>query len=144
MSPGQGYSMAMSERFPTLTDTHQLERGDQLAPRFDDKGLIAAVATHADTGEVLMFAWMNAEALDLTLKTGEAHYWSRSRGELWHKGATSGQIQQVVETRIDCDQDCVWIKVRPQGDGGACHVGFRSCFYRVVENGRLAERPDEA
>jgi phosphoribosyl-AMP cyclohydrolase len=136
--------MAMSERFPTLTDTHQLERGDQIAPRFDDKGLIAAVATHADTGEVLMFAWMNAEALDLTLKTGEAHYWSRSRGELWHKGATSGQIQQVVETRIDCDQDCVWIKVRPQGDGGACHVGFRSCFYRVVENGRLAERPDEA
>ncbi|MDX5331928.1 MAG: phosphoribosyl-AMP cyclohydrolase [Caulobacteraceae bacterium] len=134
----------MSERFPTLTDTHQLERGDQIAPRFDDKGLIAAVATHADTGEVLMFAWMNAEALDLTLKTGEAHYWSRSRGELWHKGATSGQIQQVVETRIDCDQDCVWIKVRPQGDGGACHVGFRSCFYRVVENGRLAERPDEA
>lgn len=144
MSPGQGYSMAMSERFPTLTDTHQLERGDQIAPRFDDKGLIAAVATHADTGEVLMFAWMNAEALDLTLKTGEAHYWSRSRGELWHKGATSGQIQQVVETRIDCDQDCVWIKVRPQGDGGACHVGFRSCFYRVVENGRLAERPNEA
>lgn len=136
--------MAMSERFPTLTDTHQLERGDQLAPRFDDKGLIAAVATHADTGEVLMFAWMNAEALALTLKTGEAHYWSRSRGELWHKGATSGQVQQVVETRIDCDQDCVWIKVRPQGDGGACHVGFRSCFYRVVENGRLAERPDEA
>lgn len=136
--------MAMSERFPTLTDTHQLERGDQIAPRFDDKGLIAAVATHADTGEVLMFAWMNAEALDLTLKTGEAHYWSRSRGELWHKGATSGQIQQVVETRIDCDQDCVWIKVRPQGDGGACHVGFRSCFYRVVENGRLAERPGEA
>jgi len=136
--------MAMSERFPTLTDTHQLERGDQIAPRFDDKGLIAAVATHADTGEVLMFAWMNAEALDLTLKTGEAHYWSRSRGELWHKGATSGQIQQVVETRIDCDQDCVWIKVRPQGDGGACHVGFRSCFYRVVENGRLAERPNEA
>ncbi|MDX5393131.1 MAG: phosphoribosyl-AMP cyclohydrolase [Caulobacteraceae bacterium] len=134
----------MSERFPTLTDTHQLERGDQLAPRFDDKGLIAAVATHADTGEVLMFAWMNAEALALTLKTGEAHYWSRSRGELWHKGATSGQVQQVVETRIDCDQDCVWIKVRPQGDGGACHVGFRSCFYRVVENGRLAERPNEA
>ncbi|HMP61800.1 MAG TPA: phosphoribosyl-AMP cyclohydrolase, partial [Phenylobacterium sp.] len=100
------------------------------------------VATHADTVEVLMFAWMNAEALHLTLTTGQAHYWSRSRGELWLKGATSGQIQQVVETRIDCDQDCVWIKVRPQGDGGACHVGFRSCFYRVVENGRLVERPD--
>lgn len=136
--------MAMSERFPTLTDKHALERGETIAPRFDEHGLIAAVATHADTGEVLMFAWMNAEALDLTLKTGKAHYWSRSRQELWLKGETSGQVQLVVETRIDCDQDCVWIKVRPQGDGGACHVGFRSCFYRVVENGRLAERPDEA
>ena len=78
-----------------------------LSPRFDAAGLIAAVATHADTGEVLMLAWMNAEALELTLATGEAHYFSRSRGELWHKGATSGQIQQVVEARIDCDQDCV-------------------------------------
>jgi len=134
--------MAMSERFPTLTDTHDLERGETIAPRFDDNGLIAAIATHADTGEVLMFAWMNAEALDLTLKTGKAHYWSRSRQELWLKGETSGQVQRVVETRIDCDQDCVWIKVRPQGDGGACHVGFRSCFYRVVEDGKLVERPD--
>ncbi|MBC7168242.1 MAG: phosphoribosyl-AMP cyclohydrolase [Phenylobacterium sp.] len=134
--------MAMSERFPTLTDTHALERGETIAPRFDDNGLIAAIATHADTGEVLMFAWMNAQALDLTLKTGKAHYWSRSRQELWLKGETSGQVQLVVETRIDCDQDCVWIKVRPQGDGGACHVGFRSCFYRVVEDGKLVERPD--
>ena len=134
--------MAMSERFPTLTDKHALERGETLAPRFDENGLIAAVATHADTGEVLMFAWMNAEALDLTLQTGKAHYWSRSRQELWLKGETSGQVQRVVETRIDCDQDCVWIKVRPQGDGGACHVGFRSCFYRVVEDGKLVERPD--
>ena len=134
--------MAMSERFPTLTDTQALERGETLAPRFDDNGLVAAVATHADTGEGLMFAWMNAEALDLTLKTGKAHYWSRSRQELWLKGETSGQVQRVVETRIDCDQDCVWIKVRPQGDGGACHVGFRSCFYRVVEDGKLVERPD--
>ncbi|MFN3573408.1 MAG: phosphoribosyl-AMP cyclohydrolase [Phenylobacterium sp.] len=132
----------MSERFPTLTDTHDLERGETIAPRFDDNGLIAAIATHADTGEVLMFAWMNAQALDLTLKTGKAHYWSRSRQELWLKGETSGQVQLVVETRIDCDQDCVWIKVRPQGDGGACHVGFRSCFYRVVEDGKLVERPD--
>ncbi|WP_293412994.1 phosphoribosyl-AMP cyclohydrolase [Phenylobacterium sp.] len=132
----------MSERFPTLTDTHALERGETIAPRFDDNGLIAAIATHADTGEVLMFAWMNAQALDLTLKTGKAHYWSRSRQELWLKGETSGQVQLVVETRIDCDQDCVWIKVRPQGDGGACHVGFRSCFYRVVEDGKLVERPE--
>jgi phosphoribosyl-AMP cyclohydrolase len=127
--------------FPTAPDKTALERGEVLSPRFDANGLIAAVATHADTGEVLMFAWMNAEALAKTLESGEAHYFSRSRGELWHKGATSGQVQRVAEVRIDCDQDCVWLKVRPQGDGGACHVGFRSCFYRVVENGKLVERP---
>jgi len=90
---------------------------------------------------VLMVAWMNAEALRLTLETGAAHYWSRSRRSLWKKGETSGQIQSVVEVRVDCDQDAVLLKVRPQGDGGACHVGFRSCFYRVVENGALVERP---
>jgi phosphoribosyl-AMP cyclohydrolase len=91
------------------------------------------VATHADSGEVLMLAYMNAEALERTLATGEAHYWSRSRGELWRKGATSGQVQAVEELRVDCDQDAVWIKVRPGGDGGACHTGRRSCFYRVAE-----------
>ena len=127
--------------FPTAPDTHALEHGDALAPRFDANGLIAAIATHADTGEVLMFAWMNAEALEKTLSTGEAHYFSRSRNELWHKGATSGQIQQVAEVRVDCDQDAVWLKVRPQGDGGACHTGARSCFYRVVENGKLKDAP---
>ena len=127
--------------FPTAPDKHALERGEMLSPRFDANGLIAAVATHADTGEVLMFAWMNAEALAATLATSEAHYFSRSRGELWHKGATSGQVQQVVEARIDCDQDCVWLKVRPRGDGGACHTGARSCFYRVIEDGKLAARP---
>ena len=127
--------------FPTAPDKHALERGAALAPRFDANGLIASVATHADTGEVLMFAWMNAEALAKTLDTGEAHYFSRSRNALWHKGATSGQIQTVIETRIDCDQDCVWLKVRPQGDGGACHTGARSCFYRVIENGQLVDRP---
>jgi phosphoribosyl-AMP cyclohydrolase len=102
---------------------------------------LAVVTTHAETGEVLMFAWMNAEALARTLELGEAVYFSRSREEIWHKGATSGQIQQIVEMRIDCDQDCLWLKVLPQGDGGACHVGFRSCFYRVVEDGKLVERP---
>jgi len=126
--------------FPTAPTTDALERGAVLAPRFNADGLIAAVATHAETGEVLMFAWMNAEALAATLATGEAHYYSRSRGELWRKGATSGQVQQVVEARIDCDQDAVWLKVLPQGDGGACHVGFRSCFYRVIEDGGLVER----
>jgi phosphoribosyl-AMP cyclohydrolase len=127
--------------FPTAPDKQALERGATLAPRFNEAGLIAAVATHAETGEVLMLAWMNAEALAATLATGEAHYYSRSRGELWHKGATSGQVQKVVETRIDCDQDAVWLKVLPQGDGGACHVGFRSCFYRAIEDGELVERP---
>ena len=127
--------------FPTARSTDALEQGTTLAPRFDDNGLIAAVATHAETGEVLMLAWMNEEALNRTLSSGEAHYWSRSRGELWHKGATSGQVQVIEELRVDCDQDAVWLKVFPQGDGGACHTGARSCFYRVVEGGKLVKRP---
>jgi phosphoribosyl-AMP cyclohydrolase len=127
--------------FPTAPDTAALERGAVLAPRFDEHGLIAAIATHAETGEVLMLAWMNAVALERTLATGEAHYFSRSRGALWRKGETSGQVQAVTEIRIDCDQDAVWLKVMPGGDGGACHVGFRSCFYRVVETGALVEKP---
>jgi phosphoribosyl-AMP cyclohydrolase len=127
--------------FPTAPNAAALEQGKTLAPRFDANGLIAAVATHADTGEVLMLAWMNAEALSKTLETGEAWYFSRSRSELWHKGATSGQVQVVAEARIDCDQDAIWLKVWPQGDGGACHTGARSCFYRVIENGKLAARP---
>ncbi len=127
--------------FPTAPDKTALERGEVLAPRFDANGLMAVVTTHAETGEVLMFAWMNAEALARTLELGEAVYFSRSRNEIWHKGATSGQIQKIVEMRIDCDQDCLWLKVLPQGDGGACHVGFRSCFYRVVEDRKLVERP---
>ena len=125
--------------FPTAPDTHALERGTTLAPRFDTAGLIAAIATHAETGEVLMLAWMNDEALRLTLETGEAHYFSRSRNALWKKGETSGQLQKVAEIRVDCDQDAVWLKVIPGGDGGACHVGFRSCFYRRIEGGRLVE-----
>ncbi|WP_158916266.1 phosphoribosyl-AMP cyclohydrolase [Caulobacter sp. S45] len=127
--------------FPPPGDKQALERGETLTPRFDANGLIAAIATDADSGEVLMLAWMTAEALERTLATGEAHYWSRSRSEIWRKGATSGQVQTVVELRVDCDQDAVLLKVRPQGDGGACHVGFRSCFYRVAEDGRLVERP---
>ena len=130
----------MSDIFPTASTQEDLERGAVLAPRFDANGLVAAVTAHADTGEVLMVAWMNAEALKLTLDTGWAHYFSRSRQAIWKKGETSGQLQQVIELRVDCDQDAVLLKVRPQGDGGACHVGFRSCFYRVVEGGRLVER----
>ena len=127
--------------FPTAPDKHALEHGVALAPRFDASGLVAAIATHAETGEVLMLAWMNAEALAKTLETREAYYFSRSRNELWRKGATSGQIQKVVEARIDCDQDAVWIKVLPQGDGGACHTGARSCFYRIIAPEGLVERP---
>lgn len=104
-----------------------------LQPAWNADGLITAIAQHADTGEVLMLAWMNAQSLRLTLETGEAHYWSRSRGELWRKGATSGQLQAVEEVLLDCDGDAVLLRVRPGGDGGACHLGRRSCFA-----GRLA------
>jgi phosphoribosyl-AMP cyclohydrolase len=131
----------MTAAFPPAGSTAELERGAVLTPRFNADGLIAAIAVDADDGCVLMFAWMNAEALRLTLDTGQAHYFSRSRNALWKKGETSGQIQQVVEVRVDCDQDAVLLKVRPQGDGGACHVGFRSCFYRVVRDGVLVEEP---
>jgi phosphoribosyl-AMP cyclohydrolase len=111
-----------------------LEEGRTLAPRFGADGLITCVATDADSGDVLMVAHMNADALARTLETGEAWYWSRSRASLWHKGDTSGQIQTVVEMRLDCDQDALWIKVRVGGDGGCCHTGRRSCFYRVVRS----------
>lgn len=129
-----------TDLFPQAHTKHDLERGSALAPRFNADGLVVAVAQHADTGEILMLAWMNAEALKLTVETNIAHYFSRSRNELWKKGDTSGQLQDVVELRVDCDQDAVLLKVRPRGDGGACHVGFRSCFYRVLENGALVER----
>jgi phosphoribosyl-AMP cyclohydrolase len=119
--------------FPAPGAKADLEEGGVLTPRFGPDGLITCVTTDAATGELLMVAHMNAEALARTLETGEAWYWSRSRGELWHKGATSGQIQTVVEMRVDCDQDALWLKVDVAGDGGCCHTGRRSCFYRTVE-----------
>jgi len=113
------------------------ETGTRLEPKWDDRGLIQTVTTDAATGEVLMVAHMDAAALERTLATGEAHYWSRSRQAVWHKGATSGNTQAVVELRIDCDQDAVWLRVTPAGP--ACHTGARSCFYRVVgTDGSLA------
>jgi phosphoribosyl-AMP cyclohydrolase len=115
--------------------TNERETGATLDPRYDAAGLITAVATHAATGEVLMVAHMNAEALAATLETGEAVFWSRSRGRLWKKGETSGHVLRVVETRIDCDQDAVWLRVDPAGP--ACHTGEPSCFYRRIEGGRL-------
>jgi phosphoribosyl-AMP cyclohydrolase len=115
----------------------QVEEGNELAPKFDADGLIACVTTSAKTGEVLMLGYMNEEALRKTIETGEAHYWSRSRKVLWHKGASSGLVQTVKEMRIDDDQDAVWISVDIPGDA-SCHVGYRSCFYRAVPVGAEA------
>ena len=117
--------------FPTAQDKKALEEGNALSPRFDANGLVTCVTTDAATGELLMVAHMNADALARSIETGEAWYWSRSRQELWHKGATSGQIQTIVEMRADCDQDAIWLKVNVAGDGGCCHTGRRSCFYRI-------------
>ncbi|MEO0398389.1 MAG: phosphoribosyl-AMP cyclohydrolase [Pseudomonadota bacterium] len=112
-------------------DGEPIDETAKFAPQYNSDGLIAAVATDADTGRLLMLAWMNEDALARTLETGEAHYWSRSRAELWHKGATSGHIQTVKEVRIDCDQDAIELVVSQAG--GACHTGRQSCFYRVVQ-----------
>jgi phosphoribosyl-AMP cyclohydrolase len=128
---------ARCEAFGLAPTKHQIEEGLHLIPRFGPDGLVTCVVTEEDTGELLMVAHMNADALARTLDTGEAWYWSRSRQELWHKGATSGQIQTVVEMRVDCDQDALWLKVKVAGDGGCCHTGRRSCFYRVVKDGDL-------
>lgn len=119
--------------FPSLADKAALEEGEVLAPRFSADGLVTAIAVDAATREILMVAHMNDEALARTLATGEAWYWSRSRGALWHKGATSGQIQTVREVRVDCDQDALVLLVDVAGDGGCCHTGRRACFYRRVE-----------
>ncbi|MBB4039976.1 phosphoribosyl-AMP cyclohydrolase [Microvirga flocculans] len=126
-------SAVSSNPFPAPGSKAELEEGAVLSPRFGADGLITCIATDAATGEILMVAHMNPEALAKTIETGEAWYWSRSRGELWHKGATSGQIQTVEEMRIDCDQDALLLKVTVAGDGGCCHTGRRSCFYRKVE-----------
>jgi phosphoribosyl-AMP cyclohydrolase len=120
-------------------DNKQRERGTELDPKWDAAGLVAAVVTDVADGTVLMLAHMNAEALATTMATGEAHFWSRSRGRLWKKGESSGHVMRVVEMRIDCDQDAIWLAVEPVGP--ACHTGERSCFYRRIEDGKL--RRDE-
>jgi phosphoribosyl-AMP cyclohydrolase len=128
------------------TDKGRLERGAALAPRFDANGLVTAVVTDVQDGAVLMVAHMNAEALSLSIETGIAHFYSRSRSRLWKKGETSGNILAISEMRIDCDQDCLWLKVEVKGDGAACHTGARSCFYRRVvssDGGLHLEADDE-
>jgi phosphoribosyl-AMP cyclohydrolase len=113
----------------------QVEEGTELVPKFDAHGLIPAVTTDFESGELLMHGYMNAAALALTITTGEAHYFSRSRQAIWHKGATSGLTQKIRELKIDDDQDCVWLRVDVGGSGASCHVGYRSCFYRTVPIG---------
>lgn len=109
-----------------------LEEGTLLAPRFDAAGLVTIVTVEAESKDVLMVAHANAEALALTLDTGIAHYWSRSRQAIWKKGETSGELQEIVEIRVDCDQDCLIFVVRQTGRGAACHTGRKTCFYRRV------------
>jgi phosphoribosyl-AMP cyclohydrolase len=124
--------------FAPRRTVEQVEEGAELAPKFDEHGLLPAVTTDFTSGELLMVGYMNAEALAKTIETGEAHYWSRSREVLWHKGATSGLVQTVRELMIDDDQDCVWLRVDVAGGGASCHVGYRSCFYRRIPTGAEA------
>ena len=122
-------------QFGNRRDKKTVEEGLLFAPKFDDRGLIPVVTTCVKTRAVLMQAWMNAEAIERTVITGEAHYYSRSRQELWHKGATSGEFQLVKDFRTDCDQDSLWLVVEQKG-GKCCHVGHPSCFYRSIPVGR--------
>ena len=127
--------MSDDDTFAPRGSTAEVEEGRTLTPKFDADGLVTCVTTDSSSGEVLMVAHMNAEALSKTIATGEAWYFSRSRKRLWRKGETSGHTQRVLELRVDCDQDAVWIRVEQQGPG-ACHTGRRSCFYRAVPLGR--------
>lgn len=127
--------MTDTSSFATRGSAAEVEEGLGFAPKFDADGLITAVATDATSGDLLMVAHMNAEALRNTIRTGEAWYYSRSRKRLWKKGESSGHVQRVVELRVDCDQDALWLKVEQEGPG-ACHTGRRSCFYRAVPLGQ--------
>ena len=127
--------------FAPRRSVEQVEESTDLAPKFGSDGLMPCITTDAATGEVLMLGWMNAEAFRLTIETGEAHYFSRARQVLWHKGATSGLVQKLVEARIDDGQDALWLRVTVTGSGASCHVGYRSCFYRGVPHGADAGAP---
>ncbi len=130
--------MSQEIKFAERQSVEQVEEGNDLAPKFDANGLIPVVTTDYDSGELLMHAYMNDEALKKTIELGEAVYYSRSRKKLWHKGESSGLVQKVKEMRIDDDQDTVWLRVDVQG-GASCHVGYRSCFYRSVPTGEDAK-----
>jgi len=154
MEPGKGGHEAMSRKdrntmtseagaFKARGSKAEVEEGLDFAPKFDANGLIPAITTDFETGALLMVAYMNAEALARTMAIGEAVYYSRSRNELWHKGATSGHTQAVREMRVDCDQDAIWLRVEQKG-GACCHTGRQSCFYRSVpvgEGGAPADTP---
>jgi phosphoribosyl-AMP cyclohydrolase len=126
---------APSALFAQRATPAEVESGLAFAPKLDADGLIPAIVTDATSGEVLMLAWMNAEALAATLETRIGHFWSRSRAQLWRKGGESGNVLEVREVRTDCDQDAIWLKVAVAGDGVACHTGERSCFYRALALG---------
>ena len=138
-------------QFKKRISIEQVEEAHDLAPKFDQNGLMPVVTTDYTSGELLMHGYMNDEALKKTISLGEAVYYSRSRKTLWHKGATSGLTQIVKEMRIDDDQDCIWLRVEVQGNGASCHVGYRSCFYRSVptkeafheQDGQLAYEEDD-
>ena len=122
--------------FKKRDSVFEVEEGKFLSPKFDSQGLIPVVTTDSKTGEVLMHGYMNSEALKKTIETKEAHYWSRSRKSIWHKGKTSGFTQKVIQIRIDDDQDSVWLSV-DIGNGASCHVGYKSCFYRSIPLGKI-------
>lgn len=132
--------MSITFTDPLSLSHEELEEGTVFAPRFDDKGLVTAVTVEAATGAVLMLAHMDAEALSRTIATGEVHYYSRSRGKIWKKGETSGEVQRLVELRTDCDQDALLVIVEQTGRGAACHTGRKTCFYRraVAADGAAA------
>ena len=122
--------------FKKRDNIKEVEEGKYLAPKFDENGLIPVITTDFQTSDILMHAYMNKEALKMTLETKEAHYWSRSRKKIWRKGQVSGFVQKVKEIRIDDDQDAIWMSV-DIGNGSSCHVGYRSCFYRSIPLGKI-------
>jgi len=139
--PKGNWKMNDKERiFATRETIEQVEEGNTFSPKFDANQLIPVVTTDAENGEVLMLGYMNEEALRLSIETGEAHYWSRSRKTLWRKGEMSGLVQRIIELRVDDDQDALWLRVKIGGAGASCHVGYNSCFYRSLPLGATTNK----